>query len=159
MPHWGDATLLEAAWTWMALLGVGLSARLAWLMNRSIDRLLRSGINGLRVDVAQTRHRTQIGRLWVFCGFAVIGLLALFAPEPLRRENQSDAVIGGVVLVAVQARMLYDSIKDNVDRERQLGLVAQQEERILDATNAFTEGFRTPERGVPGEVLGEQTER
>jgi hypothetical protein len=137
VPTWGDANLLEAVWTWMGFFGFGLSVRLAWLIDRSIDRLKASGLNGLRVDVARTRKRNQVGRALVFLGFATIGWIALFLPTAPTADVRVGAFLSGVVLIGCQSRMLYDSVRDNIDRERQLGRVAQ-----LDAADAGRGGAR-----------------
>jgi hypothetical protein len=123
---YANATWLEIVWSWLSLVGFLLAARLAYFIRRSRRRMEEKAIGGVRIDVNRTRQRGQNGQALTFLGFFLVGVSAMLAPPPIVDAVQVASVFGAVVFICVLLRMLYDTIRDSLDRERQIGSIVGQ---------------------------------
>lgn len=126
MPEWGNATLLEAVWTAMALWGIGLDGRLSYFIARSRARLRAQDVDDLRLSVNKTRQRGRNGHLQAYAVLFLIGVVAMFTPQPIAESNQDAATLSSLLLIYLLGRMLYDTLFDSRDRQMQLGQVLDQ---------------------------------
>jgi hypothetical protein len=121
-----NATWLEIVWSWLSLVGFFLALRLAYFIRRSRHRMYHRSITGVRVDVNRTRQRGQNGQALIFLGFFLVGAVATLTPPPVAEANQLASSFSAVVFICVLLRMLYDTIRDSLDRERQIGSIIGQ---------------------------------
>lgn len=114
--HYGTASLEEFVWVALALLAVAYSMWSLISAHGDLQHVLRSHRNGRYLRRARQLRRTEVGRLLTLLLFLLVGVLALFTPQPVGSSAEMRQAIFRTVLWFVLLASVLATYLDTRDR-------------------------------------------